>query len=649
MSLRLVAGLLIAAALAAAPAVGQAPYDTASIARELDGIRDQLVALNIESALAALNAILERPGLADAQRVDALDLRAQAHAASDDLSGVEKDFRAILQIKADYAPERAVTSKKAIARFVKIQAAMVGTIQLSLDPKDAALSVDGRPVPVPESGALKAVTGERRLRFSRAGFDALETTTRVVAGQDTLVKIQLIPNARTIVVRTDVDGVAVTLDGAPVGVSTPKGSGSGPDAAAALVIENAAIGEHEIRLMKACYAGETLHEMVSADLADRSPKILGVVVMRPARARVTVTGATYSGELRVDGERVAALPLTSFTTCPGDRKIEAVTSGRVVWSGRIAAEEADTALDLAPRPNVALAGSHVPAAWTAIEAGGSVGSPLPLPKGVDLMTSEGWQGVALPQGTDLALGVIPGQGVAGDERVVLYSPALQEVEAPVSPPSAKRPSWRRATIGAVLVDDASGSVMIASVAPGGAAAKAGLGAGDRLVSIAGRAASKAVAAHDTIEKAGPNTALALIVASPGGAPRKVDCLTSEEMRLAVLAHDDSRVLAAAWASVDVAVGGPGAGVALASLATWLDQAGRDAAALAAWERVRQLGVDALAARAAYAVGAGRQAQGKRSEAVEAFGQARALATARGDVATAAAAGDRLADLGVAGR
>ena len=103
-SFRFVAGALMAASLAVAPAVGQAPSDTASIARELDGIRDQLVALNIESALTAVNAILERPGLADAQRVEALDLRAQAHAASDDLSGVEKDFRAILEIKADYVP-----------------------------------------------------------------------------------------------------------------------------------------------------------------------------------------------------------------------------------------------------------------------------------------------------------------------------------------------------------------------------------------------------------------------------------------------------------------------------------------------------------------------------------------------------------------
>jgi hypothetical protein len=99
--------------------------------------------------------------------------------------------------------------------------------------------------------------------------------------------------------------------------------------------------------------------------------------------------------------------------------------------------------------------------------------------------------------------------------------------------------------------------------------------------------------------------------------------------------------------VDAAAGGPDGAAALANLASLLERAGRNAAALDAWRRVRAVGAGALAARAAYAVGAGLQAEGTRAEASEAFGQARTGGAASGDVALAAAAGDRLADLGVA--
>ena len=195
--------------------------------------------------------------------------------------------------------------------------------------------------------------------------------------------------------------------GRPPPIATPPPSSS---------IENAAIGEHEIRLTKTCYADETLHEIVSADLADRSPKVLRVAVMRPARTRVNATGATYEGELRVDGERVASMPLTSFSMCPGDRKIEVVTSGRVVWSGRIAAEEADVTLDLTPRPTVsASSGRSCRRRGPRSKRVSASDARLPVPAGVDLATSDGWRGMALPPGTDLALARDPEPG-RGERR-----------------------------------------------------------------------------------------------------------------------------------------------------------------------------------------------------------------------------------------
>ena len=653
MTRRLTIGLFVLLALSVAPAADSppSPGEATPVGQELDAIRDQLVALDIERALAAVNAILERPGLLEATRVDALDLRAQAHVASDDLDAAERDYQAILGLRAGYVPAREVTSKKAMDRFVRMKASMIGTVYLDLNPKDASVTVEGRPISVSAEGAFPAVSGERNLSFTRKGFDTQDVTVHAVAGQETLVRIRLVPNARTLVVRTDVDGVAVTLDGVASGVTTRGGdAGSDANVPAVLVIEDVAIGEHDLRLAKPCFATESLEEIVSIDLADRSPKLLRVVAMRPARTRVAATGALYEGELRVDGERVASLPLTSFAMCPGLRTLEVFASGRVVWSGVLAAEESDLTLDLTPRPSAVLVGAAYPKTWAAAAAAWSLRERIDAPSGADLATPEGWNAVSLPPGTDLAVAVIPRAGVPGDERIVLYGPALREVEDRALPPGPSRPPWMVATLGAVLVDGEAGSVVVASVFPGGPAARAGLLPGDRLVAIAGRAITNAATARAAVVASGIRATLVLDVAASSGAARKIECVTSAEPRITPPSRDDaSRVVSAAWASVDATAGGPDAAIALANLATLLERSGRDAVALDAWRRVRSIGGGALAARAAYGVGAGLQAGGNNVEAIEAFSQANTGGMLNGDSALAAAAVDRLADLGVAPR
>ena len=624
---------------------------TTAVESELAAVREQLVALEIEKALYALNAILERSDLSDGARVEALDLRAQAHAASDDLDAVETDYRALLELRAGYAPSREVTSKKAMDRFVKIQASMIGSARLDLEPKDASVTVDGRPVSVSADGSLPAVSGVRRLRFVRKGFDPQEVDVQVVAGQATPATIRLVPNARSLVVRTDVDGVAVTIDGVASGL-TARGAdaGDGANAPATLVLEDVAIGEHELRLSKPCFATESLQEVVSVDLADRSPKLSRVVAMRPSRTRVTATGANYEGELRVDGERVASLPLTSFAMCPGLRTIEVGASGRVVWSGALVAEESDVTLDLSPRPNAVLVGAAWPASWAVATAAWSLRGRVEAPAGANLTTGEGWEAVSLPPGTDLAVAVIPGAGIAGDERIVLYGPALREAEDRASPPRPSAPPWVVASLGAVIVDDGAGSVVLASTAPSGPAARAGLLPGDRIVMIAGRSVANAAAAREAIASSVVGAKLVVDILPPGGAARRVECETSAEPRLAPSPTDDgSRVVRSAWASVTAAAGGSDGGAALANLAMLLEGAGRGPAALDAWRRVRAIGGGMLAARAAYALGEALEAGGKRADAIDAFGQAKSKALANADPVLAAAAIDRLADLGVAPR
>src|SRR5258705_2703583 len=191
--------------------------------------------------------------------------------------------------------------------------------------------------------------------------------------------------------------------------------------------------------------------------------------MRPARTRVAVTGADYQGELRVDGVSAATLPLTSFTMCPGVRALEVVAAGRVVFSGAMAADATDAAIDLTPRPNAVLVGAAWPTSWAEATAGWSLKDRVDPPLGVDLTVRENWSKLALPAGTDLAVGVLPDAGVAGDERTVLFSPLLQQLEERAAPPPAARSTWRAGTLAASVVDGEARSGVLAALTPDGAA------------------------------------------------------------------------------------------------------------------------------------------------------------------------------------
>jgi hypothetical protein len=626
--------LVLAALYGGAPAQPAPPPESAA----LDAIRAKLVALEIESAIAAVDALLAEPGVADATRVAALDLRAQAHAAGGELDAAERDYRAILEIRADYAPKPELVGKKAMDRFTRLQAATIGTIHLDLSPADAALLLDGRPVERDPSGAIKAVAGERKLRAERKGFDGAEVVVRAVAGAETLVKLALVPNARDLVVLTDTVGVAVALDGVEVGSTAP---GAGEGAPAELRLEAVGIGEHEIRLEKPCFATENLRQMVRVDLADPSPERLAVVTMRPARTRVTVTGAAYTGELRIDGEHGGRLPLETFTMCPGRRRIQVVASGRPVWSGVVEAGETDVVVDLAPRPGCTLVGGAWPQGWAEAASAWSLLGHDERPAGADLSTPAGWQKVDMPAGTDLALGVVPRGGVAGEDRELLFSPLLNMVEEQGAPPPSARPSWSSGSIGADLVD-ADDGILVARVDANGPAARAGVKAGDRLLAVNTRRFSRARDARQALAEASGTVKLEI-----AGATTALEVATVRTPRLDPdAAPGESRAVRAAWAAAEAAAGGPDAPAALASLATMLARAGRDRQAADAWRKVRGMphAHAAIAARSEYAL-----AGASSEEAAERLMRAKREAEAAGDTALAAAAADRLADLGIAPR
>ena len=625
------------AALLLAAAATQGRSEDPARRAELAAIKQRLVALDLEGAQAAVSRFLETPGLTDDERADALALRAGAHVAAGDLGAVEADYRAVLALRPDFVPEPALTSKKSMERLARLQASMVATLHLDLDPKDARLTIDGKPV-VARVGKLKVLAGERRLRAEHKGFDPVDLPVRAVAGAETLLEVRLVPNARGIVVRTDISGVAVVVDGVKAGETAAAGG------VAELLVPDLPIGEHAIELRKPCFATETVPALVSVDLADRSPKPLALVTMRPAASRITAIGADYKGELRVDGAALSSLPATAFSVCPGPRTIEIVASKRVVWSGTIEAEETDRTLDLTPRPNVALVGDEWPETWKDFAGAVSLRGRID-PGARDISTTAGWRDLKFPSDTDLAVGVRGAKLPGESPRVWVYGPAMGALAETSSAPPPARPTWAGSRLDAELVEYVGG-VLVAIVKPGGAAERAGLAPGDRIVAVSGKDVATVEAVRLRLDAVTPGSTVALRVISPGKEARTLSPTLLSDPRLVVPDDPVDAIVRGAWAAAEGAAGGPNAASALANLAVALEAQGRAAASVEAWRRAKALDPSTFGVRADYAVAVDLASRGKTAEAKDLFRRIRESSEPAGELAIDAAAGDRLADLGV---
>lgn len=652
---RIAAGVLaFAIAFAAAPARAQEPG-----AGDLDAARAELEAARFDKALALLDALLARPDVDPSLAASALSLRAQARVATGDLARAEQDWKRLLLLRPDYEPDAATTGRKARERFDRVAATVVGVLKLEVDPPQARIAVDGKPVTPAADGTLRLPAGERRLEIDAPGFDPASLGATVLAGDIVPVRVRLVPNARSVVLRTEPDGVEVRLDGALLGVTSRPAEAAAASApafarAARLEVADLPLGEHVFELTKPCYRTTRVRVQVQVDVADRGAIALETVALDPARSVVAVRGTPEGAEVRADGAPLGRIPVEGAALCAGSRDFEVRAGGRIVWRERMDLPEQGTAtLEVAPRPQAVLLGSATwPASLRELEGVWGLEARADLPAGVDLRSAEGWGRIDLPADTDLAAAVLPAEAGDGVGRIVVYSPLLRSVETLEGPPrSARRPARSRPTLGVRLADLPDGGVVLAEVVPGGPGAAAGLVEGAAMGVLAGRVLTSARQARAVVAELTPGSKVTVELAVPGEAePRRVEvAVGSTPAIVAATEGPGGRAIGAAWAAVD-GVGGEDRPTALAQLGSLLLSAGRAESAADAFSRAASL-PGATAGAVDYLLGRALAAAGKEEAARAAFARARD-ARARVDAdgpPLAPAAADHLADLGVGGR
>src|SRR5882724_10683706 len=92
---------------------------------------------------------------------------------------------------AHLLPSSTDEQKKALAEGLEIEKKEVGTLHVTLEPADAALSVDAAPVTLPTNGEIFVAPGEHRCSVTREGYDANSQAVQVTKGGSRVLWIKL--------------------------------------------------------------------------------------------------------------------------------------------------------------------------------------------------------------------------------------------------------------------------------------------------------------------------------------------------------------------------------------------------------------------------------------------------------------------------
>lgn len=630
-----------------------------SVAEILATVRDDLIQLRLEQALATLDTLLERSDVPRQDRAEAWILRARAHVAFGDLDAAMEDYREVLNLRPGFRQESSLVTPEAEKRFNRLRAELISTLRLDIQPADAVLIIDGERIRPSASGTVAVLAGSRRIRLEKRGYDSLDEELDLPAGVEFGFQRQLFPNARDVIVRSWIPGVTVQVDGVESGITRRPEPGTGDfddSQGGLLVLEDMSLGEHQFEFRMDCHLTQRLKRMVTVDIMEPTPLILPRLEMEQIRVPLRVSANFPAAEIFVDGGKVGDLNSDDMHLCPGDRRVEFRTGGRSVYTQQVTARDGEPVeIDAYPRPAVMLLGAERwPAAMDRAARRFSLVAHATTPANLPAGDPRRWKPEDFPQDVDLVFAVLGEEGLGGGP-MVLYSPVLDLLQE-LTPESvdalwAPRPVWHKRAPGLTLTQSGEGGHLVAmAVRPEGPAARAGVLPGARLKTVEG-AGIPTLAAYEAALGAAPDDAPLSLVFDDGGEGLEVVVPAAGSPYLAGSAlRGQSLPVMAAWARVDVAAYPEQSVAALANLALALTEAGRFDAAVEMWKRVRWGDRQGIGeGTRAYYLGIVLDRLGREEEAVRAF---RRAAGSRDTVFTddgppvAPAARDHLVDLGV---
>jgi hypothetical protein len=635
--------LTVALAAAAVPAFAQ-DDQLSNVKGLVDQARasfDQLDYENTVKALdSAIGAIEARP-TPELRRLlpAAYDMRARSLFGLGKEDAARADFVALLKVEPGYVLTGQV-SPRIIAMFDEVTKATVTELRLAISPPDAEVLLDGNRVPA--SGTIPIAVGDHTISASRIGYRQATHPFTAVAGEATVVEGLALERVATVFrFVTAPAGVEVVIDGISHGVTKPgpppaeyaeRGARAGIPAAelsAVLTVTELPVGAHRIQFRRNCYVSTERQQTVD-QLADY---VLDPVKLEPAVATVSVTSNQPGTLVLVDGLQRGVAPLTIADVCEGQhlvelksasgryfQRIDARTGQQIAVEGTLrpafalvsSSGQASLNTDLratiekqfaqsqtvtlfaptADEAAKALAADKLPADWLAFDA-----NKRPLGTAAEVaMVMRGDLSARLARLFDaqgIASVTVP--SAAARNRLVVSLLAAGSADPDVievdldSPDAAmravgrldRRLSFFKPSLGVTVVDvaDLEGPVVV-SVDPNGAAAKAGVLAGDVIVRANSQAVPDAAALTTLLAARKADEDMTLDLKDKAGVAKKADVKVFMTPRLIGL-NDQSLLVNAILVDLKARLQQPGdpiadsvmrlnLAVALARVGAWPD-------------------------------------------------------------------------------
>lgn len=595
-----VAGAAIVIALAVAPAAAAAQANVEALFQEgrrlFDALDYESAVRALDQAIVGLEALAPRDAATIERLATAYEMRARSKFGLGNPDSAKADFVALLRVSPAYALTGQV-SPRVVSLFEETVAEMITTVNLSVTPATAAVTVDG--VAVTPAAAVKVVVGDHELAVEQRGYRAVKQAFTARAGEAADITVTLERVSAVLHILTSPPDVEITIDGKPHGrtaAGPPSAqyadavtkSGLAPSAVSgALVVGDVAPGAHTIEFVRDCY----VRAANPFSIEQPDDIVLGPVALQPAMAHLTVN-ANEPATVVVDGVERGPAPYVTGELCAGDhtielrsrfgrdaRRITAAAGEKLVVEGVIKprfalvsfsseagapdndvsavveralapAQTLTVAAAAAGESDKALKGLQLPAAWLAVDpegrplgAGAQMTPPLRAAASAKLAEALGAQGVAsitMLERNRLTIALLAAGSAVPDvldvrlDRPESIAAAIARVD--------RLPTFVQPSLGLTAIDvaDVRGAV-VAVVDANGPAAAASVQPGDVIVSAGGQPVADASALASLVGTHAADPPMALELRDARGATRTVSVDVFLAPRLIGLADQELMV------------------------------------------------------------------------------------------------------------
>jgi hypothetical protein len=280
----------------------------------------------------------------------ALELHGVASFNLGNIDAAKDDFTHLVRLRPDYALT-ATQAPKLLKLFEEVRGSLTGSVALSVQPPEAAVTVDGRNLGAPPPAQIPLLKGLHVIRASRPGYEAKEVEASVDVGSVKAVAITLVPNARTIDFFVQPQGSELTIDGRRGGSASQPASSRAEWAAFVadagyspsdyFVIEalNLAPGDHRVELSHSCYGQKRFLLNVVLDKENNRPGLIRPIALERKTLTFTLDSNPQGADVTLDGKSAGKTPLVIEDFCIGDHDLLLQKSQVGEYRARVAIPE----------------------------------------------------------------------------------------------------------------------------------------------------------------------------------------------------------------------------------------------------------------------------------------------------------------------